>query len=352
MFEALAEWRRSTPLRVGAVGCKIRLGLNQLERDSKVYLPLTEIANDYLDYLVVHARHAKQRSRDPPQWEAIGEVKAAARVPVIGNGDVSTAEEAEQLRAMTGCDGVMVARGAIRNPWALRRIAGAGGGEEGDAAASGTGRGDWPTEAEARLSSSLAPHSLLHSAPPRAQERSCATETWAPDISAAETVLTVHAVLTPLTLSFRRWLRRPRRTPPPRRGPGPRRSSSRSTAPTSSGSGRRAPVPAALRFVCSAAAAALTEQARTEHAAAALRGASLNPTAGLLHARVATTGGADGRHRVEGGHSQHHPPQLMADADMRQQPAAALAVPSLPTPPRRRGACWRRARRPRRRRRS
>ena len=43
-----------------------------------------------LDYLVVHARHGQQRSRDPPHWARIGEVKAAADMPVFGNGDVKT----------------------------------------------------------------------------------------------------------------------------------------------------------------------------------------------------------------------------------------------------------------------
>ena len=79
LFAAMAEWRDSTTLpRVGAVGCKIRLGLNALEQEARVYLPLVEAASEAgLDYVVVHARHAKQRSRDPPTWEAIAEVRLA-----------------------------------------------------------------------------------------------------------------------------------------------------------------------------------------------------------------------------------------------------------------------------------
>jgi tRNA-dihydrouridine synthase len=103
LFAALVAWRRDTGLDVRAVGCKIRLGLNQKEADSKVYLPLVEAANEAgLDYLVVHARHAGQRSRDPPSWDAIAEVKAVARMPVIGNGDVFSAADAVAMRQRTG----------------------------------------------------------------------------------------------------------------------------------------------------------------------------------------------------------------------------------------------------------
>ena len=135
MFEALAEWRLSKVLRIQAVGCKIRLGLNQLEMDSKVYIPVTELANASLDYIVVHARHAKQRSSEPPYWDAIAEVKAAATIPVIGNGNVDNAAGATAMRAATGCDGVMLARGAIANPWGLQAI-------------SGSGPDRWPSAAE------------------------------------------------------------------------------------------------------------------------------------------------------------------------------------------------------------
>ena len=57
---------------MSAVGCKIRLGLNSQEQEQKVYLRVVEAANGSgLDYLTVHARHAKQRSRDLPTWSSI-----------------------------------------------------------------------------------------------------------------------------------------------------------------------------------------------------------------------------------------------------------------------------------------
>ncbi len=105
LFDALVAWKADTGLDVSAVGVKIRLGLNKTEADARVYLPLVEAANGTgLDYIVVHARHAGQRSRDPPAWDAIAEVKAAARpgLAVIGNGDVFSAADAVAMRARTG----------------------------------------------------------------------------------------------------------------------------------------------------------------------------------------------------------------------------------------------------------
>lgn len=129
IFEVLAAWKKTTPLPIGAVGAKIRLGLNRMEQDQKVYLPIVEVANDTLDYLVVHARHARQESTEKPTWSAIAEVKARARIPVIGNGDVVTPDDWARLQRETGADGAMIARGAIRSPWVFRALTGRGPGE-------------------------------------------------------------------------------------------------------------------------------------------------------------------------------------------------------------------------------
>lgn len=127
IFEALAAQKKRTSLPIGSVSAKIRLGLHQGEQDHKVYLPVVEMANDTLDHITIHARHAKQRSRDEPTWSAIGEAKAIARIPVVGNGDVRTRADAERMRALTGCDGFLIARAAIADPWCFRELRGAGG---------------------------------------------------------------------------------------------------------------------------------------------------------------------------------------------------------------------------------
>lgn len=65
--------------------------------------------------LAVHPRTRQQGYSGVPATEVIGAIKARVSVPVIGNGDVRTAEDAHRLLRSTGCDGVMVGRGALRN---------------------------------------------------------------------------------------------------------------------------------------------------------------------------------------------------------------------------------------------
>jgi tRNA-dihydrouridine synthase B len=128
IFETARAWQRTTSLPIKAIGAKIRLGLNRAEMDKKVYLRVAEVASASLDYLVVHARHARQDSTSSAEWSAIAEVKATATVPIIGNGDVFGRADAERLVAQTGCDGALIARGAIRSPWIFRELLGAGAG--------------------------------------------------------------------------------------------------------------------------------------------------------------------------------------------------------------------------------
>lgn len=128
IFETLAKWRASTSLPIDFVGAKIRLGLNRMEQDAKVFLPIVELANQHLDYLIIHARHARQDSTTPPTWSAIAEARARATIPIIGNGDVVTAEDWKRLSTETGANGALIARGAIKSPFVFRGLTGAGSG--------------------------------------------------------------------------------------------------------------------------------------------------------------------------------------------------------------------------------
>lgn len=128
IFETLAAWRSKTSLPIGFVGAKIRLGLNRMEQDQKVYLPIVELANQHLDYLIIHARHARQDSTTAPTWSAITEARASATIPIIGNGDVVTAEDWKRLSTETGAQGALIARGAIKSPFVFRGLTGAGSG--------------------------------------------------------------------------------------------------------------------------------------------------------------------------------------------------------------------------------
>jgi putative TIM-barrel protein, nifR3 family len=72
--------------------------------------------------VAVHGRTREQYYAGKADWDIIRQVKEAVKIPVIGNGDVTSPIEAEQLIAKTGCDGIMIGRGAQGNPWIFRQI--------------------------------------------------------------------------------------------------------------------------------------------------------------------------------------------------------------------------------------
>ncbi len=71
--------------------------------------------------VTVHGRTREQFYSGKADWEIIRQVKEAVKIPVIGNGDVFTPQDARRMLEETGCDGVMVARGARGNPWLFAR---------------------------------------------------------------------------------------------------------------------------------------------------------------------------------------------------------------------------------------
>ena len=75
-----------------------------------------------LSAVAVHGRTRVQGYSGKADWEAIGRVRAAVKIPVFGNGDVNTPEDARRLKEISGCDGVMLGRGALGNPWLYKSI--------------------------------------------------------------------------------------------------------------------------------------------------------------------------------------------------------------------------------------
>ena len=99
---------------------KIRLGW---DRDHLNYLDVAKVIEENGGAMVaVHGRTRKQAYRGQADWEPIREVKAALSIPVVGNGDVQTVADIEEMKAYTGCDAVMIGRAAVGNPWIFSRL--------------------------------------------------------------------------------------------------------------------------------------------------------------------------------------------------------------------------------------
>jgi len=101
------------------ISIKIRLGpkekINVLE-NAKI------IEGNGASILIIHARTRRDRYDVDANWEWIKKVKEAIQIPVIGNGSIFSAEDAIQLMDETGCDGVLLGRGALGNPFIFKQI--------------------------------------------------------------------------------------------------------------------------------------------------------------------------------------------------------------------------------------
>jgi tRNA-dihydrouridine synthase len=108
--------RLSIPLTV-----KFRLGLDDSRRN---FLDLGKVCEDEgAAAVAMHARTARQMYTGRAGRAEIAELKRHLSIPVIGNGDVETPQDVLQMMRETGCDGVMVGRATMKNPWIFRQSA-------------------------------------------------------------------------------------------------------------------------------------------------------------------------------------------------------------------------------------
>ncbi len=107
---------QSVPVPITA---KIRLGIDARMRNYREVVHVLQESGASL--VTVHGRTRMQRYDEPADWDAIAEVKAMARIPVVGNGDVRCAADIDRMLTYTGCDAVMIGRAAIGNPWIFAR---------------------------------------------------------------------------------------------------------------------------------------------------------------------------------------------------------------------------------------
>jgi len=104
--------RRAVPVHM-PVSAKMRLGYDD---DTRAVECALAIEAGGAGELVVHGRTKAQAYRPPAYWERIADIRAAVKIPVVANGEIWTVEDARRCRELSGCDTLMIGRGAVRDP--------------------------------------------------------------------------------------------------------------------------------------------------------------------------------------------------------------------------------------------
>lgn len=112
VYRIVSAVRASVPASI-PVSAKMRLGYHDR---SRMLDNAQAIASAGASWLTVHARTKAEGYRPPAHWQAIAQIRAAVALPVIANGEIWSPADAEQCRAQSGCEDLMLGRGAITHP--------------------------------------------------------------------------------------------------------------------------------------------------------------------------------------------------------------------------------------------
>ncbi len=121
MMKRISKIKRMVEMIKGrgfGANIKMRLGLNQFEKDNKAYLNLIE--NVDADFFIVHARHGKETYADKADWSVFPECVKTGK-NIIANGNIETKEDVEKMK---DCKGVMIGRAAVFNPLIFAELKG------------------------------------------------------------------------------------------------------------------------------------------------------------------------------------------------------------------------------------
>ena len=94
---------------------KVRLGTNK--KKPEIFQTLKACENVGMDAITIHARFVEHNFREKADWNILKEIKERANIPVIANGDIATAEDVAKIFEKTNCDGAMIGRAAMGNPF-------------------------------------------------------------------------------------------------------------------------------------------------------------------------------------------------------------------------------------------
>lgn len=116
LFHAAVKNVKNIPVTV-----KMRKGFSDPSGDEAV--KIAKMAeNAGVSAITVHGRTREQGYSGIADWQAIGKVKRSVKIPVIGNGDIVSGETAEKMLEESGCDGIMIGRGGLGNPWIYKSV--------------------------------------------------------------------------------------------------------------------------------------------------------------------------------------------------------------------------------------